>query len=80
MDTLREAKPISGLGITCYKQSGTHVMCKIVLSPGDSIELCKRTKSGLYKNKEFHEMFISMLVSKLDELNAQEKEKTNGTR
>ena len=73
MDTLREAKTIPGMSVTCYKQSGAHIMCKIVLSPSDAIELCKRTKSGLFKNKEFHEMFINMLVIKLDEQNAQEK-------
>jgi len=80
MDNLCETQEISGLSITCYKQSGAHIMCKILLTPSDAIELCKRTKSGLFKNKEFHEIFVNMLVTKLDELNAQEKEKLNGAK
>ncbi len=80
METLREAKQINGLGITCYKQNGAQIMCKILITPCDAIELCRRTKSGLYKNKEFHEMFMSQLVSKLEEFNTTEKEKFNGAK
>ncbi len=80
MNNLRETKEISGLGITCYKQTGAHIMCKILLTSSDAIELGKRTRSGLFKNKELHEMFINMIVSKLDELIINEKEKLNGTK
>ena len=80
MDTLRETKEINGLSVTCYKQNGAHIMCKVLLSPSDAIELCKRTKSGLFKNKEFHDIFMNMIITKLDELIIQEKEKFNGTK
>jgi hypothetical protein len=66
MDTLREKKNIRGLGVTAFKQSESHIMCKITLTRTDAIELCNRTKSGLFKNKEFHERFINMIVTQLD--------------
>ena len=68
MDTLREKREIPGLGITCYKQNGSHIMCKILLTPSDAIELCSRTKSGLFKNKKMHEWFINTIITRLDEL------------
>ena len=78
MDTLREKREMRGLGVTCFKQNGAQILCKITLTPSDAQELCKRTKSGLFKNKEFHDMFINMIVTRLDELNTQEKDKLNG--
>lgn len=77
MDTLREKKEVRGLSITCFKQSGSNILCKITLTPSDALELCNRTKSGLFKNKEFHDRFINMIVTRLDDLNKQEKEKLN---
>lgn len=74
MDTLREKKEIRGLGVTCFKQNSAQILCKITLMPGDAKELCKRTKSGLFKNKEFHDRFINMIITRLDELNTQEEE------
>lgn len=75
MDTLREKKEVRGLSVTCYKQSGAHIMCKTTLTLNDAIALCERTKSGLFKNKEFHERFINMIVTRLDDLIKSEKEK-----
>ena len=80
MDTLREKRPIKGLGVTAFKQSGSQILCKVTLTPSDSIELCNRTKSGLFKNKEFHDRFINMIVSALDRVNAEEKEKLNAAK
>lgn len=78
MDTLRETRDIAGIGVTCYKQSGTHILCKVLITPSDSLKLCERTRSGLFKNKEFHERFINKIITQLDILNTQEKEKING--
>ena len=68
---------VRGLGVVCYKQSGAQILCKITMTPSDAIELCKRTKSGLFKNKEFHERFLNMIVTKLEQLANEEKEKLN---
>jgi len=80
MDTLREKKEIRGLNVTCFKQSGVNIMCKINITPSDADELCERTKSGLFKNKEFHDRFINMIVTRLDTLLREEKEKLNATK
>ena len=80
MDTLREKREIRGLGVTCFKQSETNILCKITLTPSDAIEICKRTKSGLFKNREFHDRFINMIVTRLDDLNRTEKEKLDGAK
>ncbi len=68
METLTENKTIKGLNITGYKQSETHILCKILITPSDAKELCNRTKSGLYKNKRFHERFLNMLTTKLEDI------------
>ena len=74
MDTLREKREIRGLGVTCFKQNGTNILCKINMTPSDAAQLCNRTKSGLFKNKEFHDRFVNMIVTHLDALvNAEEK-------
>lgn len=75
MDTLREKSEIRGVGVTCYKQSGTSVLIKVLMTPSDAIDLCSRTKSGLFKNKEFHDRFINTIVTRVEALNAQEAEK-----
>lgn len=75
MDELREKKTIKGLHVSAFRQSGSHVLCKILLTPSDAIELCNRTKSGLFKNKEFHDRVINMIVTELDKLILDEKEK-----
>ena len=80
MDTLREKKEVRGLGVTCFKQNGAQILCKIILTPTDAMDLCNRTKSGLFKNKEFHDRFINMIVTRLDELNQNEREKINGAK
>ena len=80
MDTLREKKEVRGLGVTCFKQNGAQILCKIILTPSDAMDLCNRTKSGLFKNKEFHDRFINMIVTRLDELNQNEREKINGAK
>lgn len=80
MDTLREKKELKGLGVTCFTQGNANILCKITLTPSDAMELCKRTKSGLFKNKEFHDRFINMIVTRLDKLNEQEREKLNGAK
>lgn len=72
MDTLREKQTVRGLGVTAFKQSGTNILCKINITPGDAKDLCQRTKSGLFKNKEFHDRFINMIVTKLEEITTQE--------
>ena len=77
MDTLREKRQIRGLGVTAFKQSSANILCKVTLTRADAIELCKRTKSGLFKNKEFHDRFINMIVTELDKV---EKEEFNGTK
>lgn len=78
METLRDSRPIKGVNITAFKQNGAQILCKILITPGDAIELCKRTKSGLYKNKEFHERFVNMIVTQLDSLIEEDREKLNG--
>lgn len=80
MDTLREKKEIRGLSVTCFRQSGANILCKVNLTPNDADELCERTKSGLFKNKEFHDRFINMIVTRLDALLREEQEKLNGTK
>jgi hypothetical protein len=67
-DSLREKKELHGLGMVCFKQNETNILCKINITPSDAKALCSRTKSGLFKNKEFHDRFINMLVTRLDEL------------
>ncbi|MDD4110036.1 MAG: hypothetical protein PHS54_00620 [Clostridia bacterium] len=73
MDTLREKRELRGLSVTCFKQNGTNILCKINLMPNDALSLCDRTKSGLFKNKEFHDRFINMIVTSLDKLIKDEK-------
>ena len=68
MDTLREKRELKGLGVTCFKQNEANILCKINITPSDALALCDRTKSGLFKNKEFHDRFINMIVTRLDEL------------
>jgi hypothetical protein len=75
METLREKKTVRGLGVTCFRQSGANILCKINITPGDAKDLCRRTKSGLFKNKEFHERFINMIVTQLECLSANEQER-----
>lgn len=77
MDTLREKREVRGLSVTCFKQSSAHILCKVLLTPSDAMDLCNRTKSGLFKNKEFHDRFINMIVTRLDDVIKQEKEKLN---
>jgi hypothetical protein len=79
-DTLRERREIRGLTVTCFRQNEVNILCKIGLTPNDVDELCERTKSGLFKNKEFHDRFINMIVTRLDAVMREEKEKTNGTK
>jgi len=66
MDELREKREIPGLSVRAIKQSGTHVLCKIQLTKSDAAELCDRTKSGLFKNKEFHDWFVNTIVTELE--------------
>ena len=73
MDELRERREIPGLSIRTIKQSGTHLLCKIQLTKSDAAELCSRTKSGLFKNKEFHDWFINTIVTNLEEILEEEK-------
>jgi hypothetical protein len=80
MDTLRETKEVRGLSVNCFRQGGANILCKISLTPSDALELCDRTKSGLFKNREFHDRFINMIITRLDDLNAQEKEKLNASK
>ena len=75
MDTLREKRIIKGLNVSAFKQSSSHILCKVLLTPSDAMELCNRTKSGLFKNKEFHDRFINMIVTELDKLIIEEREK-----
>ena len=74
MDTLREKQRVDGLGVIAFKQASANILCKVTLTRADAVELCKRTKSGLFKNKEFHDRFINMIVT---ELNKVEKESFN---
>ncbi len=80
MDTLREKRIIKGLNVTAFKQSGSHILCKILLTPSDAMELCNRTKSGLFKNKEFHDRFVNMVITELDKLITEEREKLNAAK
>lgn len=66
MDTLREKNELRGLSINCFKQNETNILCKINIMPSDAVMLCDRTKSGLFKNKEFHDRFINMIITRLD--------------
>lgn len=68
MDTLREKRELRGLGIVCFKQNETNILCKINITPSDAALLCDRTKSGLFKNKEYHDRFINMIVTRLEDL------------
>lgn len=77
MDELREKKEIPGLPISAFKQSGSHILCKILITPSDAEELCKRTKSGLFKNKEFHDRFINAIVTRLDDIIEEAKDRIN---
>ena len=77
MDTLREKRIVRGLGVTAFKQGSANILCKITLTRADAIDLCNRTKSGLFKNKEFHDRFINMIVAELEKVEAAEKENFN---
>lgn len=80
MDSLREKRKIPGIGVTAFKQGSSNILCKIILTPSDAIELCNRTKSGLFKNKEFHDRFINSIITKLDEIIKQEKDQLNASK
>lgn len=67
METLKEKYEAAGIKVTSFKQSGTDILCKINISPGDATDLCKRTPSGLFVNKDLHSRFINMIVNRLEQ-------------
>ena len=68
MDELRELNSVPGIPIRAYKQSDSHIACKMVLTISDAMDLCNRTRSGLFKNKDFHEMFVNTIITELDKV------------
>jgi hypothetical protein len=80
MDELRELNSVPGLPIKAYKQSDSHIACKMILTVSDAKDLCNRTRSGLFKNKDFHDMFINTIVTALDNVIEEENQKIHASK
>ena len=80
MDELRELNSVPGLSIKAFKQNESHILCKVIVTISDAKDLCDRTKSGLFKNKEFHDMFINTIVTSLDDVITEEEGQIHGSK
>jgi len=58
-------KDIPGLQIRAFGLNELNISCRVIMTYSDAIELTNKTKSGLYKNKKFVEMFINQLFKEL---------------
>jgi hypothetical protein len=67
METLKETFEAANIKVTSYKQNGTSILCKINMTPGDAKDLCRRTPSGLYINKDLHSRVMNMIVNRLEQ-------------
>ena len=59
-------KTIPGIKVDCLKYSEAQLMCRILLSPSDALELCKQTKSGLILNKDLRDYLFEQITKNLN--------------
>ena len=72
-------KEIEGFKFDCLKWDEAHLQLRVILSPSDAKELCKKTKSDLYLNKELRDWFYNQLTDTLDKAVLQMKERSSGS-
>jgi hypothetical protein len=68
-------KNIPGIEISSYPLNETFLQCKFKMTFSDAIELCKRTKSGLLKNKDLKDWFFDRITEELTKSIQKKKEK-----
>lgn len=59
---------ISGIKVTAFKQNEALINCKFTLSYADAIDLCKKSASDLYLNRDLHEWFMDKIVENLQKV------------
>jgi hypothetical protein len=72
-------KEIEGFKFDCLKWDEAHLQLRVMLSPSDAEELCKKTRSDMYLNKELREWFYDQLTDTLNKAVLQVKERTSGS-
>lgn len=61
-----KTKKIPGIEFSSYPLNEALFQCKFRMTFSDAIELCKRTKSGLIKNKELRDWFFDKITEEIE--------------
>lgn len=67
---------ISGINITAFKQNEALINCRFTLSFSDAMDLCAKTTSGLYLNRDLQEWFIDKIAENLKKVIDEKNEST----
>lgn len=74
-----KTQKIPGIEFSSYPLNEALLQCKFRMTFSDAIELCKRTKSGLIKNKDLRDWFFDKVTEEIENSVKLMKEKRNAT-